>query len=137
MQIHPAVRPAQRGFALVSAIFLLVVLASLGAAMVFFSSVQHTTSAQDVNGSKTYQAARAGIEWASFQILRNAACSANTSLSLGGALAGIAVNVQCVKSSFTEGDTVGNMYQITSTASIGTAGSPNFVQRQLHAAVEQ
>ncbi len=36
---------AQRGFSIVSAIFLLVVLATLGAFMVTFSTVQHTTSA--------------------------------------------------------------------------------------------
>ena len=62
---------AGRGFALVSAIFLLVVLAALGAYMMDFSSVQHSTSTQDVNGTRAYQAARAGMEWGVYQILRN------------------------------------------------------------------
>lgn len=59
----------RRGFALVSAIFLLVVLAGLGAAMLTFSTAQQAESGLDVMGSRAYQAARAGIEWALFQRL--------------------------------------------------------------------
>jgi MSHA biogenesis protein MshP len=59
----------QRGFALVSAIFLLVVLAALGVAIVSFSTAQQTSSALDVMGARAYQAARAGIEWALYQRL--------------------------------------------------------------------
>ena len=52
----------QGGFAIVSAIFLLVVLAALGAFMLTFSTVQHATSAQDIQGSRAYWAARAGLQ---------------------------------------------------------------------------
>ena len=57
-----------RGFAIVSAIFILVVLAGLGAFMVSISSSQHIGSALDVQGVRAYQAARAGIEWGLFQV---------------------------------------------------------------------
>jgi Tfp pilus assembly protein PilX len=54
----------QQGFSLVTAIFLLVVLAGLGAVMATFFTNQQQSSALDVMGSRAYQAARAGIEWA-------------------------------------------------------------------------
>ena len=55
--------PAQRGFAAIAAIFLVVVLAALGGFMLTFSNTQQLTSAQDVQGSRAYWAARAGLEW--------------------------------------------------------------------------
>jgi MSHA biogenesis protein MshP len=66
---HALQSRATRGFALVSAIFLLVVLAAVGVAIMTFSTVQHTTSGLDVMGSRAYQAARAGVEWALYQRL--------------------------------------------------------------------
>lgn len=58
-----------RGFSLISAIFLLVVLAGLGTAIVNVATVQHKSSAFDIQGARAYQAARAGIEWALYQTL--------------------------------------------------------------------
>ena len=63
----------QSGFSLVTAIFLLVILASLGAFIVTISGVQQTSSALDVQGSRAYQAARSGIEWGTYQVLQTAA----------------------------------------------------------------
>lgn len=132
-------RSAERGFAIVSAIFLLVVLAALGAFMVTLSTVQHTTSTQDVQGTRAYQAARAGVEWGAYQILRNTSCAASTPLTPPAAtLTGFVVTVGCAEaagSPFTEGANTINVYQITSTATFGTAGSTNYVERQLSAAI--
>jgi len=57
-----------RGFAIVSAIFILVVLAALGAFIVNISTSQQIGSALDVQGVRAYQAARAGIEWGLYQV---------------------------------------------------------------------
>ena len=57
-----------RGFALVSAIFILVVLAALGAFIVSISTSQQIGSALDVQGVRAYQAARAGIEWGLYSV---------------------------------------------------------------------
>ncbi len=62
-----------RGFAIVSAIFILVVLAALGAFIVTISTNQQIGSALDVQGVRAYQAARAGIEWGVFQVQSTAA----------------------------------------------------------------
>jgi MSHA biogenesis protein MshP len=63
----------QRGFAIVSAIFILVVLSVLGAAMVTLSTSQHLGSAQDVQGVRAYLAARSGAEWGMYQVQSTAA----------------------------------------------------------------
>jgi MSHA biogenesis protein MshP len=85
------------GVGLVTAIFLLVVLAGLGVAMVTIFTSQQQSSNLDVQGARAYQAARAGIEWGLFQQLRNGSCNDATSFRLpaGSALAGFAVTVQC------------------------------------------
>lgn len=62
---------AQRGFSIVAAVFLLVVLSGLGVAMVRFSTIQHTSAAMDELGARAYQAARAGIEWGLYQSLNS------------------------------------------------------------------
>jgi len=60
-------RAKSGGFAIVTAIFLIVVLAALGVGMLVFSRAQQASSAYDVQGSRAYQAARAGLEWAIYQ----------------------------------------------------------------------
>lgn len=124
----------QRGFSIVSAIFLLVVLSALGAFMLTFSNVQQMTSAQDLQGSKAYQAARTGIEWGAYQALQNSSCNASAvTIPLGGNLAGFTLTVSCTNTAYTEGGTPVNLYQITSTASSGTLGSTTYIERQLQA----
>lgn len=61
-------RTGSRGFAIVSAIFILVVLAALGAFIVNVSTNQQIGSALDVQGVRAYQAARAGVEWGVYQV---------------------------------------------------------------------
>ena len=61
-------RAGSRGFAIVSAIFILVVLGALGAFIVNVSTHQQTGSALDVQGVRAYQAARAGVEWGVYQV---------------------------------------------------------------------
>lgn len=132
-----------RGFAMVSAIFLLVVLTALGAFMVTFSTAQHATSAQDVMGTRAAQAARAGIEWGSYQVLTPvsapaaAACTINP-LALAGNLAGFTVVVTCIASGpFVENGNSITIYNITSTASSGIAGSSTYVERQFQATLSR
>lgn len=126
-----------RGFALVSAIFILVVLALLGAMMVALVSTQHIGQARDLFGSRAYFAARAGIEWGVFAALRNNACAPSTTLPpLAGSASGFAIVVTCrVSGPFDEGGTQVRVYQLSSTATRGTTGAPDQVERQLQAQV--
>ena len=74
----------QRGFSLVSAIFLLVVIAALGTFAVTLSTTQQQSSALDVMGARAYQAAQAGIEWGAFQVLPNSAAVFATTCRTAG-----------------------------------------------------
>ena len=135
-------RSRQRGFSIISAIFLVVVLAGLGAFMLTFSTSQQATSAQDIQGSRAYQAARAGIEWGVYQVMivnninpqkcPGALASSTTTLpSLTADLAPFTVTVTCDTTSFTEAGVVGYVYLVTSTATLGTVGSVGYVERRL------
>lgn len=142
---------ARRGFALVSAIFLIVILAALGTFMVTLSTVQHTTSTQDLQGTRAYHAARTGIDWGAYQVLTPensnppttpyvcpAPADAAELKNLAGSLTGFVVTVECIESvgsPFTEGANQIHVYQLTSTARLGTAGSAHYAERQLSAAI--
>jgi MSHA biogenesis protein MshP len=62
-------RSAQRGFSIVTAIFLVVVLALLGVFIVSVTGLQLSGQQLDIQGARAYQAARAGIEWAAYEVL--------------------------------------------------------------------
>ena len=125
-----------KGFLLPAAIFVLVILAALGAYALNITSVQQTTSTQDVQGSRAYQAARAGVEWAAYQVLAPgttalANCPASpTTLTIDN----FAVTVSCTRSAdyFEQGtDHTIAMYDIVATASFGTVGALNYIERQV------
>lgn len=89
---------AQRGIGLVTAIFLIVVIAGLAAAMVTVFTGQQASSGLDQQGTRAYQAARTGIEWGLFRARMNPSnCAASTSFALPATsiLAGFTVTVSC------------------------------------------
>jgi len=126
----------ESGFVLPTAILLLVVLAALATYMVSLSRTSHISSALDVQGTRAYLAARAGLEWGAWQLLRPpGACAASTTLTgLGGTLAPFTVKVDCALSgTYPDGADTVNVYQITSTATSGTPGDVDYVERQIQA----
>lgn len=132
----------QHGFSMITAIFLLVVLGTLGAMMTSFFVSQQQSAAQDVMGARAYQAARAGIEWAAYNVSITpantpwAGCVASTNPgALGVDLLPFAVIVNCIRTGpITEGAATLYTYSITSTATTGGAvGSSNYIERQLTA----
>ena len=132
----------QRGFAIVAAIFLLLLMAALGALMVTLSGTSNVTSAQDIQGVRAYQAARAGLEWGIYRAMIPAApglCAATATLpALADNLAPFAVTVTCASTTVADGANTVVLYDISSTATLGTAvGSANYVERRLNATVER
>ncbi len=133
----------QHGFSIVSAIFLLVVLAFLGVAMVSFSTSQQQSQAMDVMGSRAYHAAQAGIEWAAFYIATSptsspvpwAGCGAGAPVAVAGDLAPFSpVTVNCVAASSVEGTSTVWIYDVTAIAATGGApGSSNYIERNVTA----
>ena len=126
----------QNGFLLPAAIFILVILAALGAYALNITSIQQATSTQDVQGARAYQAARAGIEWAAYQVLSPgtmalASCPASPSTI---AVDNFSVAVSCTRSAdyFEQGsDHTIAIYDVTATASFGTAGTTGYIERQI------
>ncbi|HQT26060.1 MAG TPA: agglutinin biogenesis protein MshP [Burkholderiales bacterium] len=141
----------EKGFALVTAIFLLVALASVAAYLVDVIAVEHQSSALDLTGSRAYQAARAGIEWAAYSVLKNpsgtyaAACRAGPTrqtIDYTGNLATLHATVACTSSAHSEAGATVNVYRIVSTAcNLPSSGacpnldpeSQDYVERQLEA----
>lgn len=152
--MHPPSRsliPAPRsskGFSLVSAIFLLVVIAALGTFAVTLSTTQQQSAALDVMGARAYQAARAGIEWGAYQVLPNSAVAGGFAANCrGGAtsqvvalpntLSGFNVNVGCSAAPHSEAAATVTIYQVTSTATQGAVATPNYVERQMTVTIAQ
>lgn len=134
LAVNPLRDRQEGGFAIITAIFLLVVLGGLAAFMVTVTSAMHTSSALDLQGARAYQAARAGIEWGAYQVLVPASCAASTTLpALAGSLAGFTTVVTCSQSAHTEGAATVTAYQITATATFGAVGGTDFMERQLQA----
>jgi len=128
-----------RGFSIIAAIFLLVVLAALGAAIVIVSTTQQVGSVMDVQGARIYQAARAGIEWGVYKRTRSSSCAASTSFAFATAptLSGITVTVTCV--AYADGSGGPTVYEIQSTACNQPSGGncpnaapgSNYIERRL------
>ncbi len=126
-----------RGFSLVTAIFLLVVLTALGAFLVTFSTTQHQAATLDLQGARALAAARAGIEWGAYQVLKvpGFVCGGSDVINFSGVLAGFTATVSCSATTHAEGAATVTSYVLISTARFGTVGTPNYVERQLRTVV--
>lgn len=144
---HPMSHRLQRGFTAISAIVILVVLVALGAFIVNVSTNQQLGSAQDVQGVRVYEAARAGIEWGLYQQLRNGVCAGATSFAPPApTLVGYTVTVGCAATPGTNGGPV--TFTVVSTACNQPAGAapgtcpnptpgPRYVERRLDVTFNQ
>jgi MSHA biogenesis protein MshP len=149
MRSTSATSPERRsaGFTLVSVLFIVVVLAALGAAITQVSTRQHLGSAAEVESARALQAARAGLEWAAFQVLRNPAppaaapaCFGTASFNAAG-LTNYTITVSCNRTAGTDGSTALAFYQLTANACNAPSGgacpsasaspSNTYVERQL------
>lgn len=149
-------RARQRGISIVTAIFLIVVLAALAAFAVSVFRAQRGAAALDILGARALQAAQAGIEWGAWNALRNPpkpappavdvppACPAPTTLAFpaGTTLAAFSVTVICTRSQHTEAGNTVTMYSFVSTAcNLPPCPNPapgvDYVERQAQGSVER
>jgi len=144
------------GFALVTAIFLLVILAAFASYAVTFSTNSSATHALAVQGVRGYEAARTGLEWATYQIkdpdgtlypgaTNLPACfTTPKTLALPSAMGNFTVQVTCTRypassaspNFYEEGDKRSVYFVVISTATFGTVGTVDYVERRLEARVE-
>ena len=138
----------QQGFSLITAIFLLVVLATLMGYMVSLRVVQQQTVVMSIQGARALQAARAGIEYGVCKALNGTSCIPGTDtaetvtfLPADTALASFSVLVSCSATVHTEGAAAAfNFYTLTALSSNGTFeqganANPDYVSRQIRITV--
>ncbi len=145
-------RTRARGVSLLTAVFLLVVLAGLSAAIVGVFTTQQSGAVLDVMGVRADQAARSGLDWGLYRQLRQPAPAGSTNLCVipapvtfplpaDSALANFSVTVSCTGPSTNVAGNTTNRWTITAVAcnKPGPAGCPNaspdpdYVQRRVEA----
>ena len=132
MNAHGGTGVRSGGFALVPALFLIVVLGALGAVAVRLGNGQQHAVTMGLVQARALAAARAGVEWGAYQALTNSlhSCAASTTLNLSEtSLNGFAVVVTCSATSFANGAGTNTSYVINSTATAGVYGQPGYVRR--------
>jgi MSHA biogenesis protein MshP len=135
--------------ALITAIFLIVVLVAIALAAVTLSSVEQDTGTKSLVSTKVYYGAKAGLDWGVQRAVAARSCVASTGpFNLTqGALSGISVTVTCSATAHGTTSCTGAActggaspcpcvaYFITSTATNGTLGNPNYAERHVEATV--
>ncbi|PLK48593.1 agglutinin biogenesis protein MshP [Uliginosibacterium sp. TH139] len=139
------------GFVLPTAIFLIVIMASLAVLVARLGTASLAASGQDVQGARALQAARAGIEAGLYAVQINGNCPGGTLSGLAG-LNGFKVSWACAAYAFKDGSADGSnnrsIWQITATAcsTSGTAcpssstteqQSADYTERQLVVVTER
>jgi MSHA biogenesis protein MshP len=122
-------RACVHGFALVPALFLIVVLGALALVAIRVGNGQAHAVTMALQEARALAAARAGIEWGAYRAL-NGGCAASTSLSLTEAsLSGFTVIVTCAATTFTTGAATNSSYVVSAAATTGTYGQPSYARR--------
>jgi MSHA biogenesis protein MshP len=148
---------APRGFAFVTAVFLLVMLAAMAAFVVTLVANASASSALALQSARAHHAAGAALEWAAYRLrdpdgvlapgataLPDCFASPRT-LALPGEMAAFNVELTCQR--FPAAGTVPGYHEedarrsvyfvVTATAAFGTAGSAEYVERRLEARIEK
>lgn len=128
------------GVALVTAIFLLVVLAGLAVAVVSLTTTQQASMTQDELGARAYQAAKAGMQWALYTKLQQSpavVCPAASFKLPAGSLSAFTVTVSCVAATGPLLDhyeiTAVSCNQPVNNVCPNLAPGPDYVQREIRA----
>ena len=126
----------KNGFALVAALFLIIVLAALGLFAVKLSSTQQQSIDLELLGARAQAAADSGIEYAASQLFKNGKTCANIASTYPftqSALKGFSAQITCAPIPYSphiDGAATHQVYELTSTSTYGTYGTTTYVSRQ-------
>jgi MSHA biogenesis protein MshP len=126
----------QNGLMLPVAIFLLVILAALVGYAMRLSLLANMGTTQDVQGTRAYLAARAGVEWAAYKVLSPGSTSMQTCPTAPSpfTINGFNVTLTCTQLFLKDkGDTQDiGIYTITSkAASVDAPGTRDYIEREI------
>ncbi len=123
----------ERGFALMAALFVLIILTALAAFAVRIGTTQQQSVAFDVLIARAQAAADSGIEFGANQALKHTQClPSQVVVPTAAALNGFTVIVTCSNPSTHQigaSATPYHAYDLQSTAQHGAYGSPDYVAR--------
>lgn len=130
-------RQRSLGAALITAVLLIAVLATIGIAMSRLSDVEQDTRTKAVLAARVYYAAKAGLEFGIQQSVSTAPASpcgwAPATPALGTAFTGVTVTVTCAQTVHGANNLV---YYIKSNAkTTGTVGTITYAERWMEATV--
>jgi MSHA biogenesis protein MshP len=122
-----------KGFMLPMAIFLLVILATLVGYAMRLALLANIGTIQDVQGAQAYLAARAGVEWAAFQVLTPANMAGCPTVPAPFTVNGFNIALTCNLATAQDRGTTQdiNIYTITSEASVGVSGAKDYINRKI------
>jgi MSHA biogenesis protein MshP len=111
--------------------------------MLSFSNTQQLSSAQDVEGSRAYWAARGGLEWALAGITGTVPTPPATTpaptcptTAAPSTIEGFNMDISCAGTSYNEGGVAHLIFRITSVARKGSAGTSTYIERSVSASME-
>jgi MSHA biogenesis protein MshP len=126
---------SQRGFSIVTAIFLLVVLAALGVFAVRINTLQQQGVTEGLRAAQAFHAARSGVEWAAYRALNGGTCAPATLSLAEGGTQGFTVTIACSVSTHVEGTSTIHVWLLDVRAEAGVFGGPDYVSRRLQSKV--
>ena len=136
----------QRGFSAALVMVVLTLMTLMLGFAVSMNSGLHSAIAQEVAQSRAEQAAKAGIEWARYQLRFAAACAPVTSLAIPFTSGATTVTVSCtLTGTYTEGGPTVRTYQLSATACSpaaagacpNPAGGSDYVERTVSGYAER
>ncbi|MFK5915317.1 MAG: hypothetical protein QM484_13180 [Woeseiaceae bacterium] len=129
MSITPHNIKKQSGVSIVTAIFLVVVLALMGAGMVSLLSTSQQSISQEITSAKTYMAGRSCLQWGMYQAVYNATTGTHTNTfnNVNSSL----FNSQCSTTIDTITADSLIFYNITAIANFGAVTDPEYSQRTM------
>ena len=133
MRRRLGIRGRQRGVSLISAVFLLVVLAGLAVFAVRVGVLQQQTANSSLLAAQAFHAAKSGVAWAAHRAVTAGWCGTQTLTLIEAGTSGFTVDVQCTQTVHTEGAATINVYVIDVLAAAGSYGGPDYVSRRLQA----
>lgn len=145
-----------RGFAMVAAVFVLVILGVMVGSVARLSERSSHAIVLETRQARALQAARAGLQWAAWKVRDPQGTgtpgftalppcfTSPTALTLPGGLAEFTVTVTCVRSPATtdpqpyllEDQRRLALYTLVATATVGAADTPERVERRVEMRVE-
>lgn len=129
MSITPHNIKNQAGVSIVTAIFLVIVLALMGAGMVSLLTTSQQSISHEITSAKAYMAGRSCLQWGMYQSIYSAANGAYTT-SFNDNASGL-LNSQCVTTINTISNDGLTFYNINAIATFGSSTDPEFSQRTM------